>query len=210
LRSVYVGGIPIKKFSINATKNNVSFPGLGLSTEGYTNTTLNLSDDLEEIRIFNTGSTTRYVYLPCLTDLHKYTNLKKIEFDDVYIGAKEQRIKAGVDCNALGIVLPDTETLKEINFNLKSYNITNTITSIGTNFDNRFIFSDDGTTLLSEKEGYKNTIDLASANNLNRLRMNFTGFTKIETIKGLNKILLDIGNITTPAVESLYGYFANC
>lgn len=201
LSKVDIELMPIKKFIIDATEFDTIFPGVG-NTDKQNNSSFSLGSDLEEIYIKGNGKYS--VYMPSVNDWSKYINLKKIVFDGVNIYSKERRYTSSdsnENINALAIILPDTDTLKEININPKIEAPEADITSIGSN-KNRLNISSD---IVVEKEG--NIVDLAHP-----IKINFTGMRKINTIKGLDNVILKTAGVSssTPAIETFESYFNNC
>ena len=218
LTSVTVQNMPVKTFTINASSGSVVFPGARLDSEYNAETLatkLILGASLENIEVI--GNKLSTVYMPSVNDWSNYINLKKINFSGVNIKNREPRYRTldterVTNVNALAIILPDTSTLKEINFNDDinndgTYaNCVNEITSIGVDKDRINVIGTD--TLAIEIAG-ENIIDLTGSY-LSLLKTNFTGFQKIDTIKGLDRIRLKTANSTDPSVNTFGAYFANC
>jgi hypothetical protein len=142
--------------------------------------------------------------MPSVNDWSKYINLKKIAFDGVNIYNKERRYissDSNENVNALAIILPDVDVLKEININPKTEMPEADITSISSN-KNRLNIS---SSIVVEKEG--NIVDLDHP-----IKINFTGMRKINTIKGLDNVILKTTGVSSsiPAVETFESYFNNC
>ena len=222
LRYLDLQNMPIiKKFSINANTvkydpssndefswGSVVFPGAAL----IPGSKFLLHGFVEEIAV--TGNGNNSIYMPCINDWRSFDGLKKISFNNIKIANKEQRFNTDkANVNILSLVLPDVPSLKEIAFNEKLPSQTNEITSIffGDINTNLSDYITTTTAIATEAKNIKNTIDLTN-NNLAGLKMNFTGFKNIETIKGLDQVLLDMGNNSTniPKVTSFESFFANC
>ena len=210
----------IKTFVINADKyysslaqteftvSSVAFPGMGLQNGAK----FLLNEQVEAIEIYGDGSNS--IYMPCVNDWRNFKGLKKVSFNNIKITNKEKRknSKNGADINNLSIILPDTPSLREIVFNEFKHDQTNEISSIffgdiTTNISD-YISTKSG--LVEETNFIHNTIDLSNKN-IPSLKMNFTGFQKIETVRGLDQLILDIeNNENIPKITTFDSFFANC